>query len=131
VRKVLPSRAVGGTWQFVLNNNDYEERDAFDIQTKVVAVVHPDATLHVPGKLLVDRCDLFGDDARLAAFLYHLKAPVSMSDVREFVSGLEGTTAKVTNNNFQRIVAALRKTFSEIWLDSFHGFGNLVALGKM
>jgi hypothetical protein len=58
--------------------------------TKVVALVHPDATLPVPGKLLVNKRDLFDDDSGLAAFLYHLKAQVSVSDVREFVSGLEG-----------------------------------------
>jgi predicted RNase H-like nuclease (RuvC/YqgF family) len=66
---------------------------------KAVALVHPDTTLQVPGKLLVSKCDLFLDDPGLAAFPYHLKSHVSLSDFREFVSGLEGTTVKVTNSN--------------------------------
>jgi hypothetical protein len=55
-----------------------------------VTLVHPDTTLQIPGKVLVDKCDLFGDDPGLAAFLFHLKSQVSVSDFREFVSGLEG-----------------------------------------
>jgi hypothetical protein len=81
--------------------------------------------------LLYNKRDLFDDDSGLAAFLYPLKAQVSVSDVREFVLGLEGTTVKVRNNNFKGLLQLCEKFFSEIWLDSFHGFGNLVALRKM
>jgi hypothetical protein len=47
---------------------------------EAVTLVHPDATLHLHAKLLVNKC-------------------VSVSDFREFVSTLEDTTVKVTNNN--------------------------------
>jgi hypothetical protein len=56
-------------------------------------------TLEVPARLLISKCDLFCDDRRLTALPYHLKSRVSVSDFREFVPALEGTTVKVTNNN--------------------------------
>jgi hypothetical protein len=68
---------------------------------KVVTLVHPDATLQVPARLLASKCDLFGDDPGLAAFPYRLKTQVSVSDFREFGSVLEGMTVRVTNNNFR------------------------------
>jgi hypothetical protein len=71
---------------------------------KAVTLVHTNATLQVPAKLFVNKCDLFGDDPGLAAFPYHLKSQVSVSDFREFVSALEGMTVKVTNNNFKGLL---------------------------
>jgi hypothetical protein len=71
---------------------------------KLVTLVHPDATLQVSAPLLVFKCDLFVDDPGLAAFPYHLKSRVSVSDFREFVSALEGTTVKVTNNNIKGLL---------------------------
>jgi hypothetical protein len=71
---------------------------------KAVTLVHPNARLQVPGKLLVNKCDLFGDDPGLAALPYHLKSQVSVSEFREFVSALEGTTVKVRNNNFRGLL---------------------------
>jgi hypothetical protein len=59
--------------------------------------------------LLVDKCDLFADDPGLAAFVYHLKSHVSLSDVRSFVSALEDTTVKVTNNNFKELLQLCEK----------------------
>jgi hypothetical protein len=59
---------------------------------------------HVPVPLIVSRCDLFADDPGLAALPYHLKSKVSLSDFREFVSALEDTTVKVTNNNFKGLL---------------------------
>jgi hypothetical protein len=69
--------------------------------SKVLTLVHPDATLQVPSRLLVTKCDLFVDDPGLAALPYDLKSRVPVSDFREFVSALEGRTVKVTNNNFK------------------------------
>jgi hypothetical protein len=68
---------------------------------KSISLVHPDATLHVPARLLTNKCNLFADDPGLAAFPYHLKSRVHVSDFREFVSALEGTIVNVTNNNFK------------------------------
>jgi hypothetical protein len=51
--------------------------------------------------LLVSKCDLFSDDPGFAAVPYDLKSHVSVSDFRQFVSALEGTTVTVTNNNFK------------------------------
>jgi hypothetical protein len=69
--------------------------------SKVLALVHPDATLQVPAKLLITKCDLFVDNPRLALFPYRLKSQVSVNDFRKFVSALKGTTVKVTKNNFK------------------------------
>jgi hypothetical protein len=55
----------------------------------------------VPDKLLVNKCDLFGDDPKLVAFPYYLKSHGSLSASREVISVLEGTTVKVMNNNFR------------------------------
>jgi hypothetical protein len=68
---------------------------------KTVTLVHPNETVQVPGKLLVSKCDLFAEDPGLAAVPYHVQSRVSVSDFREFVSALQGTTVKVTNNNFK------------------------------
>jgi hypothetical protein len=68
---------------------------------KAVTLVHPNATLQVPGKLLVTKSDLFGDDPGLAAVPYHLQSRVSVRDFQEFVSALKGTKVTVTNNNFK------------------------------
>jgi hypothetical protein len=68
---------------------------------KVVTLVHPYAKLQVPAPLLISKCDLFGDDPGLADFPYHLKSRVSASDLRAFVSALEGTAVKVTHDNFR------------------------------
>jgi hypothetical protein len=57
---------------------------------KAVTLVHPNARLHIPAKLLVNKCDLFSDDPGLAAVPYPLKSRVSLSDFQEFVSALEG-----------------------------------------
>jgi hypothetical protein len=54
--------------------------------------------LQVLALLLVHKGDLFSDDPGLAAFPYCLKSQVSVTGFREFVSALEGTTVKVTNN---------------------------------
>jgi hypothetical protein len=71
---------------------------------KVVTLVHPLASLQVPTHLLVSKCDLFADDPRLASVPYHLKSQLSVSDFREFVSALDCTTVKVTNNNFKGLL---------------------------
>jgi hypothetical protein len=68
---------------------------------EAVTLVHPNATLQVPVRLLTSKCDLFGGDPGLTAFPYHLKSQICVSDFREFVSALKGTTVKVTNNNFR------------------------------
>jgi hypothetical protein len=52
----------------------------------------------------------------LAPSSYHLHSRVSESDFREFISALEGTTVKVTNNNFN----ALMELFLEL---RFHDLG--------
>jgi hypothetical protein len=69
-----------------------------------VFLVHPNAALQVPAKLLVNKYDLFSDDRVLVALPYHLKSRVSVSDFREFVSALEGRIVKVTHNNFKGLL---------------------------
>jgi hypothetical protein len=66
---------------------------------KLVALVHPHETFRVSARLLVNRCDLFANDPGLAATPYRLNSQVSLSDIQEFISALEGTTVKVTNTN--------------------------------
>jgi hypothetical protein len=79
-------------------NND---RGRLFEMANVVPLVHSPATLQFPAKLLVSKCDLFGDDPELAAFPFHMTSRVSESDFPESVSVLEGMTVKVTTNNFK------------------------------
>jgi hypothetical protein len=51
--------------------------------------------------LMDQKCDLFMNDLMLIASAYNVKSPVSLSDFREFVSAVKGTTVKITNNNFK------------------------------
>jgi hypothetical protein len=41
------------------------------------------------------------NDPMLIASPYNVKSPVSLSDFREFISAVKGTTVKITNNNFK------------------------------
>jgi hypothetical protein len=66
---------------------------------RIVSLVHPDATSHVPAHLLVSKCDLFADDRVLAALPCDLKSRDSLSDFREVVSALESTTLTLTKHN--------------------------------
>jgi hypothetical protein len=75
----------------------------FDM-AKVVTLVHPEAPLPVPTPLLVSKCDLFSDNPGLVVSPYAVQSPVSLSDFREFVLALEGTTVKVTNDNFSGLL---------------------------
>jgi hypothetical protein len=70
---------------------------------KAVTLVHPKATLELPARLLISKCDLFADDPGLATVPYHVKSRVSVSDFREFVSALEGAVVKVANDNFRGV----------------------------
>jgi hypothetical protein len=71
---------------------------------KAMTLVHPNATVQVPVRLVVSKCDLFVDDPGLTAFPYHLKSRVSVNDFREFVSALEDRTVKVTKDNFRGLL---------------------------
>jgi hypothetical protein len=82
---------------------DSQFSSSFEME-RVVTLVHPDATLQVPASLLVHKCDLFSDDPGLTALPYHLKSQISLSDFRAFVSALDGTRVKITNNNFQALM---------------------------
>jgi hypothetical protein len=89
-----------------------------------VTLVHREATLQVPGKVFISKCDLFRGDPTLAAFPYHLKSEVSLSDFREFVSALSGITVKVRNNEVKALSQLCQKSFvSEIWQHSFRNSG--------
>jgi hypothetical protein len=68
---------------------------------KQVPLIHPQQTLQVLGKLLVQQCDLFGDDPSLTAFPYTVSSEVSLADFRAFVSALEGKTVTIRNGNFR------------------------------
>jgi hypothetical protein len=68
---------------------------------KVVTLVHPQATLQVPAFLFVNKCDLFASDPGLAALPYHLNCGISLSDLGEFVSALDGKPVRISNSNFR------------------------------
>jgi hypothetical protein len=68
---------------------------------KTVALVHPHETIQVLGKLLVQQCDLFKEDPMLVASPYNLRSDVSLRDIREFVSALEGHALLINNDNFK------------------------------
>jgi hypothetical protein len=69
--------------------------------SKTVALVHPHETFHISPTLMVQKCDLFRNDPTLTASPYNVKSQVSLSDFREFVSALQNTAVKITNNNFE------------------------------
>jgi hypothetical protein len=69
--------------------------------SKTVALVHSHETFQISPTLMVQKCDLFMNDPTLTASPYNVKSPVSLSDFREFVSAMKGTTVKITNNNFE------------------------------
>jgi hypothetical protein len=111
-------------------NDDCEERGTFEIlksgviqnsgrpfeMAKVVDLVDPNATLQVSARLLINKCDLFFNDPELTALPYHLKSRVSVSDFREFISALEGTTVKVTSNNFKGLSQLCEEFhFRDLW----------------
>jgi hypothetical protein len=111
----------------------FQIRRPFEM-AKAVPLVHPNATLQVPARLLVTKCDLFLNEPGLAALAYDVKSPVSVSDFREFVSTLSGTTVKVTNDNFRGFVAALRRvSFPRFgWrLSQFREFGDYTEDGLL
>jgi hypothetical protein len=66
---------------------------------KSVSLVHPQQTFQVLEKLLVGTCDLFRDDPTLTLSPYTLTSQVSLSDVRTFVSAVEGASVAITNDN--------------------------------
>jgi hypothetical protein len=69
--------------------------------SKAVDLVHPHQTFQIPGRVLVLKCQLFGNDPRLLGFPYAPKSKVSLDDFRQFVSALEGTAVTINNNNFK------------------------------
>jgi predicted RNase H-like nuclease (RuvC/YqgF family) len=68
---------------------------------QTVSLVHPQRTLQVSAKLLVQKCDLFGDDPTLTAFPYKVTSEVSLTDFRAFISALEGRTVTMSNGNIR------------------------------
>jgi hypothetical protein len=100
------STTIGGTLYFyALTKIQRIQSVGYSFEmAKAVTLVHPDATLKVPARQIVSKCDLFVDDPGLAAVPYELKSEVCVSDFREFVSALEATTMKVTNNNFKGVL---------------------------
>jgi hypothetical protein len=99
----MPKQQNVTLWIFT-KSSTIQSRDCPFEMAKVVALVHPNATLQVPVELLVNKRDLFANEPSLAAFPYHLKSRVSASNFQKFVSALEGTTVKVTKNNFKGLL---------------------------
>jgi hypothetical protein len=69
--------------------------------SKTVALLHPHETFQISPTLIIQKCDLFMNDPMLIASPYNVKSPVSLSDFRQFLSLVKGTTVKITNNNFK------------------------------
>jgi hypothetical protein len=68
---------------------------------QTVSLIHPQQTLQVSAKLLVQKCDLFGDDPTLTTFPYEVRSQVSLTDFRAFISALEGKTVTINNGNIR------------------------------
>jgi hypothetical protein len=77
--------------------------------TKLVTLVHREATVQVPARLLISKCDLFADDPGLAAVPYHFKCRISLNDFRPLVFGAGGLDTESDKKQHQKIVAALRR----------------------
>jgi hypothetical protein len=66
---------------------------------KKVSLIHPQERFQVLEKLLVQKCGLFTDDPLLVASPYIVRSQVTQSDVRTFVTALEGASVPVTKDN--------------------------------
>jgi hypothetical protein len=66
---------------------------------KIVSLVHPQQTFQVFEKLLVQKFSLFMEDPMLVVSPYTVRSKVSQSDLRTFVSALEGASVPITKDN--------------------------------
>jgi hypothetical protein len=82
-----------------------------------IVLVHPLQTFTVQARLIVLKCDFFADNPVLAASPYVVRSLVSLTDIREFISAVEGNDVEITNDNFKGLSALC---------DEF-GFGDLSA----
>jgi hypothetical protein len=64
-----------------------------------IALVHPNETVRISVRHLLDKCDLFKRYPTLAGPSYRIASSVALHDFREFVSALEGETIPVTSEN--------------------------------
>jgi hypothetical protein len=66
---------------------------------KIVSLVHPQERFQVLEKLLVEKCGLFTGDPLLVASPYTVRSEVTLSDIRTFVTALEGGSVPITKDN--------------------------------
>jgi hypothetical protein len=66
---------------------------------KKVSLIHPQERFQVLEKLLVEKCGLFTDDPLLVASPYTVRSQVALSDIRTFVTALEGGSVSITTDN--------------------------------
>jgi hypothetical protein len=69
--------------------------------TTTITLVHPNESVRISGRLLVQKGNLFADNLALGASPYTLQSPVSLDDFRTFVSPLEGDTVVIRNEDFR------------------------------
>jgi flagellar biosynthesis chaperone FliJ len=70
-----------------------------------VVLVHLLQTFKVQARLIIFKCDLFGDNPGLAASPYTVQSQVSLTDFGEFVSALAGNAVQITKDNFKGLSA--------------------------
>jgi hypothetical protein len=66
---------------------------------KTVTLVHPQESFQVLEKLLIQKCGLVTEDPILVTSPYTVRSKVSLSDIRTFVSALEGALLPITKDN--------------------------------
>jgi hypothetical protein len=66
----------------------------------LVALVHPEGTVTVPGLHAMTKCTLFQQNIPLMASPYTLRSTVPLTVFRQFVSALEGNAIEITSANF-------------------------------
>jgi hypothetical protein len=66
---------------------------------KTVSLVHPQERFQVLEKLLVQKCGLFTADPLLVASPSTVRSQVTLSDIRTFVTALEGGSVSITTGN--------------------------------
>jgi hypothetical protein len=89
---------------------------------KIVALLHPQQTSQVLGKLLVLKCGLFREDPMLVASPYTVRSEVSQRDFRTFITALEGSSVPITNDNMGGLTGLCEEfQFGELaeWLSQF------------
>jgi hypothetical protein len=79
---------------------------------KAVSLIHQRETVKVLARTLVVKCNRFADDPTLLTGPYALKSSVSVADLSQFVSAMEGDAVAITNENVKACLCSATSSVS-------------------